>query len=71
MRRSRSRSPATTGRDCGDHAGVKPSQDRSYGHDERDEHELPCLDTKSIAITRGITQIVYQVAVAARVLLGL
>lgn len=32
---------------------------------------LPRIDTKSIEITRGITQIIYQVAVAARVLLGL
>jgi hypothetical protein len=32
---------------------------------------LPKIDTKSIEITRGITQIVYQIAVAARVLFGL
>lgn len=32
---------------------------------------LPRIDTKSIEITRGITQIIYQVAVAAKVLLGL
>jgi protein involved in polysaccharide export with SLBB domain len=32
---------------------------------------LPKIDTKRVEITRGITQIVYQIAVAARVLLGL
>ncbi|UUX94123.1 polysaccharide biosynthesis/export family protein [Aquabacterium sp. J223] len=32
---------------------------------------LPKIETKSIEITRGITQIVYQIAIAARVFLGL
>jgi len=32
---------------------------------------LPKIETKSIEITRGITQIVYQIAVAAKVLFGL
>ncbi|MFZ2652308.1 MAG: polysaccharide biosynthesis/export family protein [Burkholderiaceae bacterium] len=31
---------------------------------------LPKIDTKSVEITRGITQIIYQIAVAAKVLLG-
>jgi protein involved in polysaccharide export with SLBB domain len=32
---------------------------------------LPRIETKSIEITRGITQIIYQIAVAARIALGL
>ena len=32
---------------------------------------LPKIETKNVEITRGITQIVYQIAVAAKVLLGL
>ena len=32
---------------------------------------LPKIETKNIEITRGITQIVYQIAVAAKVLFGL
>jgi len=32
---------------------------------------LPKIETKSVEITRGITQIVYQIAVAAKVLFGL
>jgi protein involved in polysaccharide export with SLBB domain len=32
---------------------------------------LPKIETKSIEITRGITQIIYQIAVAAKVLFGL
>lgn len=32
---------------------------------------LPKIETKNVEITRGITQIVYQIAVAARVLFGL
>jgi hypothetical protein len=32
---------------------------------------LPKIDTKRIEITRGITQIIYQIAVAAKVLLAL
>ena len=32
---------------------------------------LPKTQTKSIEVTRGITQIIYQIAVAARVALGL
>ncbi|MCK6425613.1 MAG: polysaccharide export protein [Burkholderiaceae bacterium] len=32
---------------------------------------LPRIETKSIEVTRGITQIIYQIAVAARIALGL
>jgi hypothetical protein len=32
---------------------------------------LPKIDTKQVEITRGITQIVYQIAVAAKVVFGL
>ncbi|MEX8495329.1 MAG: polysialic acid transporter, partial [Sphaerotilus sp.] len=32
---------------------------------------LPKIDTKRIEITRGLTQIIYQIAVAAKVLLAL
>ena len=32
---------------------------------------LPKIETKSIEITRGITQIIYQIAIAAKVVLGL
>jgi len=32
---------------------------------------LPRIETKSIEVTRGLTQIIYQIAVAARVLFGL
>ena len=32
---------------------------------------LPKIETKSIEITRGITQIIYQIAVAARIAMGL
>ena len=32
---------------------------------------LPKIETKSIETTRGITQIVYQIAIAAKVLFGL
>jgi hypothetical protein len=32
---------------------------------------LPKIETKNIEITRGITQIVYQIAIAAKVLFGL
>lgn len=32
---------------------------------------LPKIETKSVEITRGITQIIYQIAVAARIALGL
>ena len=32
---------------------------------------LPKIETKSVEITRGITQIIYQIAVAAKVLFGL
>jgi hypothetical protein len=32
---------------------------------------LPKIETKSIEVTRGITQIIYQIAVAARIALGL
>lgn len=32
---------------------------------------LPKIETKSLEVTRGITQVVYQIAVAAKVLLGL
>jgi hypothetical protein len=32
---------------------------------------LPRIDTKKIEITRGITQILYQIAVAAKVVFGL
>jgi hypothetical protein len=32
---------------------------------------LPKVQTKSIEVTRGITQIIYQIAVAARIALGL
>jgi hypothetical protein len=32
---------------------------------------LPKVDTKNIEVTRGITQILYQIAVAAKVAFGL
>ena len=32
---------------------------------------LPKADTKNIEVTRGITQIIYQIAIAAKVALGL
>jgi hypothetical protein len=32
---------------------------------------LPRIETKNVEITRGISQIVYQIAVAAKVLFGL
>jgi hypothetical protein len=32
---------------------------------------LPKIETKSVELTRGITQILYQIAVSAKVLLGL
>jgi hypothetical protein len=32
---------------------------------------LPKVDTKSVEITRGITQIIYQIAVAAKIVFGL